>query len=66
MSISARKRHGVVYTPPSIVALILDNALPSDAGGLAAASVCDPACGVGGADNIVPGKPTIPKERPQW
>ena len=47
MSLSERKRRGVVYTPPSIVALILDNALPDDAGGLAAASVCDPACGDG-------------------
>ena len=47
MSLSERKRRGVVYTPPSIVALILDNALPADAGGLAAASVCDPACGDG-------------------
>ena len=47
MSISDRKRRGVVYTPPSIVALILDNALPADADGLAAASICDPACGDG-------------------
>ena len=47
MSISDRKRRGVVYTPPSIVALILDNALPADAAGLAAASICDPACGDG-------------------
>lgn len=47
MSISDRKRHGVVYTPPSIVALILDHTLPSDAAGLASASVCDPACGDG-------------------
>ena len=47
MSLSERKRRGVVYTPPSIVALILDHALPADAGDLAAASVCDPACGAG-------------------
>ncbi len=47
MSISNRKRRGVVYTPPHIVALILDNTLPADAVGLAAAAVCDPACGDG-------------------
>ena len=47
MSISTRKRQGVVYTPPSVVALILDNALPAGADGLGAASVCDPACGEG-------------------
>ena len=44
---SHRKRHGVVYTPPEIVALILDNALPREAGELAGVSVCDPACGAG-------------------
>ena len=44
---SHRKRHGVVYTPPEIVALILDNALPREADKLAGASVCDPACGAG-------------------
>ena len=47
MSISTRKRRGVVYTPPHIVALILDNALPAAANELAAAAVCDPACGDG-------------------
>ena len=47
MIASARKRHGVVYTPPAVVSLILDNVLPADADGLAAASICDPACGDG-------------------
>ncbi len=42
-----RKRHGVVYTPAPVVALILDNVLPADAGELAAAAICDPACGDG-------------------
>ena len=44
---SLRKRDGVVYTPEWIVSLILDNALPADPGQLAAAAVCDPACGDG-------------------
>ena len=47
MTTSARKRHGVVYTPPAVVELILDNVLPPDADELAAASICDPACGDG-------------------
>ena len=47
MSTPARKRHGVVYTPPLIVALILDHVLPPSADELAAASICDPACGDG-------------------
>ena len=47
MSPSERKRRGIVYTPPSIVTLILDHTLPAHAAGLAAASVCDPACGDG-------------------
>ena len=47
MIASKRKRHGVVYTPTSVVELILDNVLPADTGKLAAASVCDPACGDG-------------------
>lgn len=47
MSISTRKQQGVVYTPASIVALVLDNALPAGADGLGAASICDPACGEG-------------------
>ena len=42
-----RKRNGVVYTPEWIVALILNNALPANPGELAAAAVCDPACGDG-------------------
>ena len=44
---SERKRHGVVYTPASVVELILNNVLPSDEGELAAAVICDPACGDG-------------------
>ena len=47
MSTSVRKRHGVVYTPPSVVALILDNVLPADADELATSAICDPACGDG-------------------
>ena len=47
MTTSVRKRHGVVYTPASVVELILDNVLPSDGDELAAASICDPACGDG-------------------
>ena len=41
------KRDGVVYTPGFIVELILDNALPKSADGLASAAICDPACGDG-------------------
>ena len=44
---SVRKRHGVVYTPEWVASLILDNALPADPGALAAAAICDPACGDG-------------------
>lgn len=47
MSASARKRHGVVYTPAHVVELILDNVLPSNMDELADAKVCDPACGDG-------------------
>ena len=47
MIASARKRHGVVYTPASVVELILDNVLSKDAGELAMATICDPACGDG-------------------
>ena len=47
MNTSALKRHGVVYTPAAIVELILDHVLPSDSDELAAAKVCDPACGDG-------------------
>lgn len=47
MIVSERKRHGVVYTPASVVGLILDNVLPADAGELADAVICDPACGDG-------------------
>ena len=47
MNLPARKRHGVVYTPAPIVELILDNVLPAGGDELAAASVCDPACGDG-------------------
>ena len=47
MSPLAQKQHGVVYTPPSTVALILDQVLPAGDDALAAAAVCDPACGDG-------------------
>ena len=47
MSTSARKRHGAVYTPASVVELILDNVLPASSDELAAAIICDPACGDG-------------------
>lgn len=47
MIVSERKRHGVVYTPASVVELILDNVLPADSGQLCAAVICDPACGDG-------------------
>ena len=47
MTISSRKSRGVVYTPPHIVALILDHTLPCGSDELAAAAVCDPACGDG-------------------
>ena len=47
MIASSSKRHGVVYTPASVVALILDNVLPADGDELAAATVCDPSCGDG-------------------
>ncbi len=47
MSTSARKRHGVVYTPAPVVELILDNVLPANSDELAAAAICDPACGDG-------------------
>ena len=47
MNTSVRKRHGVVYTPPLIVTLILDQVLPQSADELATASICDPACGDG-------------------
>ena len=47
MIASERKRHGVVYTPASVVELILDNVLPVDAEELAGAAICDPACGDG-------------------
>ena len=47
MTPSIRKQHGVVYTPDHIVDLILDNVLPQNADALAAAAICDPACGDG-------------------
>ena len=47
MNLSTRKRHGVVYTPPLIVTLILDQVLPQSADELAVAAICDPACGDG-------------------
>ena len=47
MIASERKRHGVVYTPASVVELILNNVLPADSDELAAAAICDPACGDG-------------------
>ena len=47
MTASIRKRNGVVYTPDWIASLILDGALPSDPTALAAAAICDPACGDG-------------------
>ena len=47
MTASIRKRNGVVYTPDWIASLILDGALPSDPAALAAAAICDPACGDG-------------------
>ena len=47
MIASERKRHGVVYTPASVVELILDNVLPQSADELAGAAICDPACGDG-------------------
>ena len=47
MTTSRRKRHGVVYTPPPIVALILDHVLPANPDELATATICDPACGEG-------------------
>ena len=42
-----RKRDGAVYTPESVVDLILDSALPDSPDALANAAVCDPACGDG-------------------
>ena len=47
MTVSSRKRLGVVYTPASVVELILDNVLPMDSDALASAVICDPACGDG-------------------
>lgn len=47
MTTSVRKRHGVVYTPSSVVDLILDDVLPAGADELAGAVICDPACGDG-------------------
>ena len=47
MSMSFRKRNGVVYTPASVVELILDNVLPLNTDELARAIICDPACGDG-------------------
>lgn len=47
MTASIRKRNGVVYTPDWVASLILDGALPSDPTALAAAAICDPACGDG-------------------
>lgn len=44
---NAVKSHGVVYTPEPVVARILDEAGLGSSAGLAAASVCDPACGDG-------------------
>lgn len=47
MIVSERKRHGIVYTPASVVELILDNVLPSDESELTDSAICDPACGDG-------------------
>ena len=47
MTPSRRKRHGVVYTPPPIVARILDAAGLDRAEPLQRAAVCDPSCGDG-------------------
>lgn len=44
---SAVKSHGVVYTPEPVANRILDEAGLGSAEALAAASVCDPACGDG-------------------
>ena len=38
---SPQKQHGTVYTPPDIVTLILDAALPQNADELAYAKICD-------------------------
>lgn len=47
MIVSERKRHGIFYTPASVVDLILDSVLSSDESELADAAICDPACGDG-------------------
>ena len=47
MNPSRVKRHGVVYTPAPVVARILDAVGLDRADALAAATVCDPACGDG-------------------
>ena len=44
---NAVKSHGVVYTPEPVVARILDEAGLGSPAEMAAASVCDPACGDG-------------------
>ena len=47
MTPSARKQHGIVYTPQPIVEQILDSVLPQRADELTRAEICDPACGEG-------------------
>lgn len=47
MTVTRRKKHGVVYTPPHIVDDILDNVLPENRDALKSVSLCDPSCGDG-------------------